>query len=299
VLVRDWLNANQIVLLGEHTVVVDTGYGRDSEQTLALLRAPQVLGARAPDLLVNTHCHADHMGGNARLARAYGCPIAIPLGEQPLIQRWDEEALWLSYADQRCERFSAARSIRAGESARWGDLDWLALAAPGHDAHALMYWCEEYGVLLSGDALWQSGFGVLLPGAGREERLHATRTTLESIAQLDVRCVIPGHGAPFSDIGAALERAHRRLDALAVDETRMVRSLLKTMFVFSLLDRRRLAESELVDYLSRVPLYRPFNERYLGLSLAELAQWLITELGTLGAVERQGGWLRPGPTLSQ
>jgi glyoxylase-like metal-dependent hydrolase (beta-lactamase superfamily II) len=44
-----------------------------------------------------------------------------------------------------------------------GDLDWQALAAPGHDPHALLLWCAEEGILISGDALWQNGFGVIFP----------------------------------------------------------------------------------------------------------------------------------------
>jgi glyoxylase-like metal-dependent hydrolase (beta-lactamase superfamily II) len=48
---------------------------------------------------------------------------------------------------------------------------------------------------------------VVLPGEGREARLAATRATLDSIARLGVRTVIPGHGAPFDGVDAALERA--------------------------------------------------------------------------------------------
>ena len=106
VIVRDWLNSNQIVLRGSGTVVVDSGYGRDAQRTLELLREPQALGGRPADLLANTHCHSDHMGGNAVLSRAWGCPVAVPAGEAPLIARWDTAALWLDYADQRCERFT-------------------------------------------------------------------------------------------------------------------------------------------------------------------------------------------------
>jgi glyoxylase-like metal-dependent hydrolase (beta-lactamase superfamily II) len=289
--VRDWLNANQVVLLGKQTVVVDSGYSRDAAHTVSLLQAPQALGTHRPDLLVNTHCHSDHMGGNAVLARTYACPVVVPAGERPLIDQWDEEALWLAYADQRCDRFAVDRVIDAGEEYGWGDSRWLAIAAPGHDMHALMFWCEEHRALISGDALWQSGFGVLLPGEGREQRLHATRSTLDAIGKLDARVVIPGHGPPFAGVEAALERAYRRLEALEADETRMVRSLLKTMFVFSLLDRGPLPAAELTAYLSRVPMYRDYSERYLGFAPEQLGRWLVDELMLIGAMERRDGWL--------
>lgn len=98
VIVRDWLNANHIVLAGTHgTVLIDSGYGGDAAQTLSR-RVSTVLAGRPLDRLVNTHCHSDHMGGNA----AHACRVSITRDEAPLIEAWDEQALWLSYADQRC-----------------------------------------------------------------------------------------------------------------------------------------------------------------------------------------------------
>lgn len=291
VVVRDWLNANQVVLLGRKVVVVDTGYGRDVVETLQRLRHRDALGEIGPQLIANTHCHSDHMGGNAALEREFTCPIAVPRGEFPAIKAWDERALWLTYADQRCERFTPRVAIDADASLDWADGQWRAIGAPGHDMHALMFWCEADRVLITGDALWENGFGLLLPGEEREERLRATKETLESIARLQPRIIIPGHGKPFPEVEAALERSFRRLDALAADETRMVRTALKTMFAFSLLDRRRLRADQLSRYLAGVPLYRDYNERYLQMGEAELAQWLCAELTRAGAASMCDGWI--------
>ena len=68
------------------------------------------------------------MGGNAAIARTYGCPIAIPEGERPLIERWDEVALWLGYAGQSADRFAVDETLYAGETYIWGDLEWRAIA---------------------------------------------------------------------------------------------------------------------------------------------------------------------------
>ncbi len=294
VIVRDWLNANQAVLAdAESCVVIDSGYVRDAARTLALLDAPGMLDRRRIDLLVNTLCHSDHMGGNAALARAHRCRIGVPQGEAPLIRRWDERELWLSYADQRCERFTPDDELQAGARYRWGGLDWLAVAAPGHDMHALMFWCERHGVLISGDALWEHGFGLLLPGPDRRERLESTRATLDTIAALAPRVVVPGHGRPFGDVDAALARARARLAALAEDELRMVRAVLKTMFMFTLLEREAMARDALPDYFARTGLYADLNRDYFGLPAARLADLVVDELQRAGAVELAGGVLRP------
>ena len=112
VLVRDWLSANNILLTGRDAcVLVDTGYVRHAPFTLALLKSPRALGVRRLDQVVNTHCHSDHMGGNAAIARAYGCPIAIPEAEVAAIEAWDENALLLAYADQSAEPFAVNGSF--------------------------------------------------------------------------------------------------------------------------------------------------------------------------------------------
>ncbi len=292
VIVRDWLNANHILFTGRDcTALVDSGYGRDADVTLS--RVSAALAGRPLDWLVNTHCHSDHMGGNAAVRRAHECRLSIPVGEAPLIEAWDEHTLWLSYADQRCERFAFDDTVSPGDVLDWGDLKWRAIAAPGHDMGALMFHCEEERLVITGDALWENGFGVLLPGPDREQRLAATRATLEAISNLDVHTVIPGHGAPFSGVEAALERSLRRLEAFERDELRMARHVLKVMFVFSLLDRRRLPLSQIPDYLATVPLYADFNARYFQLNDAALAEMIVGELERSKVVAKENGFLVP------
>jgi glyoxylase-like metal-dependent hydrolase (beta-lactamase superfamily II) len=210
-----------------------------------------------------------------------------------LIDAWDEQALWLSCADQRCERFSFDDTIAPGDEFNWGDLHWRAIAAPGHDMAAPMFFCDEAGVLMSGDALWENGFGILLPGLDRIARLAATRATLENIARLPVRILIPGHGLPFTDVGAALQRSFQRLAAFEHDESRMVRHVLKVMFVFSLMDHRRLAVNGIGDYLDSVPLYADVNRRFLQLDRTALADLIVGGLERSGALRRLVGFLIP------
>jgi hypothetical protein len=95
--------------------------------------------------------------------------------------------------------------------------------------------------------------------------------------------VIPGHGQPFTDVGAALERSLQRLAGFERDESRMMRHVLPVMFVFPLMDRRRLPVEELDDYLDSVPLYADFNRQYLTL-----------DDSTCGSDRRQSGTQRCG-----
>jgi glyoxylase-like metal-dependent hydrolase (beta-lactamase superfamily II) len=294
VFVRDWLSANNIVLKSPAGhVLIDTGYVRHAPLTLALLRSPRGLGDDPLSMIVNTHCHSDHIGGNATIQRAYGCGIALPEGEAPLIERWDTKALWLDYAGQHADRFAVDEILRAGSTHVWGDLEWLALAAPGHDMGALVFFNVENRILISGDALWANGFGLVMPRAIEPAAVPATRATLDMIAALDARVVIPGHGEVFTDVADALSRAYARIAAFEADDARVARHALKVLLTFHLLDRQRMPLADLPAYVERVAIYGDLNKACLRLAPADLAELLVRELARAGAVTIVEGHLLP------
>ncbi|MEP7061210.1 MAG: MBL fold metallo-hydrolase [Betaproteobacteria bacterium] len=294
VFVRDWLSANNVLLKSEDGhVLIDTGYLAHAPLTLALLASADGIGAAPLALIVNTHGHSDHVGGNAPIIARYGCPVAFPANEADAVDRWDGKALLYDYADQRMERFGIDRRIAAGSSASWGDIEWQALAAPGHDMGALVFYSPAHRILISGDALWRNGFGFVMPRAIDPEALPATRATLDLIAALDVEVVIPGHGAPFTDVSAALASAYGRLAAFEADDERTARHALKVVLAFHLLDCRRMPRAALDAYVDTIGIYRDLNATVLKLSAAELAHMLVRELELAGALRRDDGDLVP------
>ena len=291
VLERGWLSSNNILTQdGDGCTLIDSGYVAHSAQTLLLLA--HALGGRPLARLINTHCHSDHMGGNAAVQRAYGCRISVPVGEAPGIAAWNETTLLLSYTGQTAERFSVDATICAGERLKLGGLAWEALAAPGHDPHALIYYQPEARILISGDALWQNGFGLIFselvgePGAFAE-----TRATLETISRLDIATVIPGHGAPFGDPGRSLDAAFQRLDAYERDPTKLARHALKVMLSFSLMIHGRIERATLPQFLAERPIYADINRRFLNLPQAQLCDYLVKDLERAGALKLADGWL--------
>ena len=291
VIERGWLSANNVVLHGrEGAVVVDSGYGAHAPQTLALVE--RALAGRKLARLVNTHCHSDHMGGNAAIQAKYGCRTSIPQGEAAAIDDWDEQALILSIADQRAEAFRYDDVFADGDLLQMRGLEWQVIAAPGHDTHAVMFHSPEARVLISGDALWENGFGVVFPQLfGRDTALAETRATLEAISRLEVDVVIPGHGRPFGDVAGALERAFYRLEGYEEDILRLARHCAKVMLSFALLEKRSMPLAELPVYVARVPILAELNSRYLRMTPAAMAEWLVGELDRAGAVDRREGLL--------
>ncbi len=198
VLERGWLSANNIIFFeGENATVVDSGYVTHAAQTVELVG--NALCGQRLKRLINTHSHSDHIGGNAALQAKFGCEIIVPAGLHATIAEWDENALLLSPLGQQAARFQHDSLINAGDEVEMGGLNWQALAVPGHDMEALAYYNPERRILISGDALWENGFGVIFPELlGEADGLAITRATLEMLARLPIDIVIPGHGSPFS-----------------------------------------------------------------------------------------------------
>lgn len=294
VLERGWLSSNNIVCLeGAEATLIDSGYVTHAVQTVSLVR--HALAGRRLTRLFNTHSHSDHIGGNAAVMAEFGCRVIVPEGIDATIAEWDEDALLLSPLGQSAARFRHHATLAAGDEIEIGGLLWRAIAVPGHDRDALAFHNVSKRLLISGDALWRNGFGVifseLLGHAGSTGGLRATRETLDVLSRLAVDVVIPGHGAPFSEVDLAFENAYRRLAAFEQDIESLARHALKVMLAFALMERRQLPRDELPPFLASLSFCQSVRVRYLGLSNDALAEWLVRELLRAGKLRIEGGML--------
>jgi glyoxylase-like metal-dependent hydrolase (beta-lactamase superfamily II) len=290
VLQRGWLSSNNILFTGgEQSALVDSGYATHAPQTLDLVA--HLLRGRRLDLLVNTHLHSDHCGGNAALQQAYSCRTLIPEAEARAVRDWDEVALSYVATGQQCPRFGFDATIAAGDSLMLGAIEWQVLGAPGHDPHSVILYCPSERLLISADALWENGFGVIFPELEGESGFDEARATLAQIAGLDVRLVIPGHGAPFADVAGALDRATQRLDYLAADPARNAQNGIKVLVKFRLLERRRITLAELRQWMREVPLLVRSNRNHLQMDPDALADWTAAQLVKAGAAVIEDGML--------
>jgi glyoxylase-like metal-dependent hydrolase (beta-lactamase superfamily II) len=287
---RGWLSSNNILLHGGNSAtLIDSSHCLHAEQTIALvrqaLRPGETLAA-----LVNTHLHSDHCGGNAALQRAFGARLVIPPGEADAIARWDDDALSYRATGQRIERFAHDALLRAGESLTVGARTWHALAAPGHDPHSLILFDAQDGVLVSADALWQNGFGVVFPELDGERAFDDVASVLSVIERLTPRLVIPGHGAPFIDVAGALQRARSRLDGFVADPARHARHGAKVLLKYHLLEEQQQDLPALLAWWSAVPLVQRLWQR-LQRPTGTAAAWcerLVHELAAAGALRIEG-----------
>ncbi len=288
---RGWLSSNNVLALDRDggATLIDTGYVSHAPQTVALVE--QALAGRVLTRVLNTHLHSDHCGGNAALIARFGAALSIPPGHAPAVAAWDEDVLTFRATGQRCARFKYDALLAPDSSVELGGFLWQVLAAPGHDPHQVMLWCASERILISADVLWQNGFGAIFPEIEGESGFAEQRTLLETIAQVQPRWVIPGHGAPFSDVARALARAHKRLAALAEDPARNARQVAKTLVKFHLLEVRSVTFDELAAHFSVVRYLQQINARYVQQPWPRFMRTIVDDLLALGAAAERDGRL--------
>jgi glyoxylase-like metal-dependent hydrolase (beta-lactamase superfamily II) len=271
VLERGWLSSNNVLLDdGDGAALVDSGHCVHAPQTASLLRG--LLGTRPLRRLINTHLHSDHCGGNAALQREWGVETLVPAGSWQAVQDWDEQALSYAATRQRCERYAAHATLQPGQCLRIGVRDWQVLAAPGHDPESVMLFDARHGVLISADALWGNGFGLIFPELDGADAFDDAARVLDLIESLPVRWVIPGHGAPFDDVDAALQRARSRLAGFRADPMRHLRHGAKVLLKYHLMEQQREPLDETRDWLRQTPLVQSIWNG-LGRPLGALDAW--------------------------
>ncbi len=117
-------------------------------------------------------------------------------------------------------------------------------------------------LLISADALWENGFGVVFPELEGLEAFTTVRATLDAFARLRVRIVIPGHGPPFKDFHAALTRAHARLDGFMRDPKKHAIHAAKVLIKFRLLETQSETYSEFERWLKNTTYFDLVRQRH-------------------------------------
>jgi glyoxylase-like metal-dependent hydrolase (beta-lactamase superfamily II) len=289
---RGWLSANNIFLCGDADVsLVDTGYCAHQQLTVDLVsNALKQYGLSSLNKVVNTHLHSDHCGGNAALSTAFDCEIWIPEAEAIAVQDWDENLLSFQQLGQDCPRFSHQGLLVPGEEIVLGPYRWQILAAPGHDNHSVMLYQEQYQILISADALWEEGFGVIFPELWGEGGFEEVAKTLELIEGLAVALVIPGHGKPFTDVKQSIEIAKSRLDYLSGDVERNARHGAKVLLKYKLLEWRSRELVGVKQWIKSTPALESIRKK-MNLCAEDFQDWLVQALVKSKAAAIQQGHL--------
>lgn len=266
VIERGWLSSNMVLLEGpDELVVIDTGYFAHSSQTVALVKAAldrHPFGANARVRLVNTHLHSDHCGGNAAIQAHFSQTVTlVPPASWPLVQQWLPVQRAFDLTGQHCPRFWASGPLLPASPILLGDRHWEVYSAPGHDPHSVVLFEPTSRTLISADALWRDGFGVVFPELNGESGFDEVAATLDLIESLDVKTVIPGHGTCFTDTTAALSRARSKLLFFRANPERHLSHAAKVLLSFKAMEWGHFTHSQLHQWAYSTLLMRQIHHQ--------------------------------------
>jgi glyoxylase-like metal-dependent hydrolase (beta-lactamase superfamily II) len=206
------------------------------------------------------------------------------------VQDWNENLLSFEQLGQECPRFSHQALLVPGKEILLGPYRWQVLAAPGHDNHSIMLYQEQHQILISADALWEEGFGVIFPELWGEGGFEEVAQTLELIEGLPISLVIPGHGTPFTDVRKSIETAKSRLDYLSSDADRNARHGAKVLLKYKLLEWRRRELAEVNQWIAGTPALESIRKQ-LNMSVEDFQVWLVEALVKSRAAVTENGLL--------
>jgi glyoxylase-like metal-dependent hydrolase (beta-lactamase superfamily II) len=222
-----------------------------------------VLKQRPLTAIFNTHLHSDHCGGNAFLQSIFpDVKTLIPPGHAAFVDQWNARMLTYEPTGQHCPQFSKTGILNDGDAYVIAGKTWRIHAAPGHDPHSVVIFDETDGVLISADALWENGFGVVFPEIEGIAAFDEVELTLNTIEALKPKLVLPGHGSAFCDPAGALARARNRLAQFRNDPQKHANYAAKVLLKFKLLELQKISSSDFLNWGQSVQYLNLLFEKY-------------------------------------
>jgi glyoxylase-like metal-dependent hydrolase (beta-lactamase superfamily II) len=191
------IQENTYILYNEFNecLIIDPGCYFDDEKE-ALSNFISQAGLK-PVMLINTHCHLDHVFGNKYVAEKYGLTLHIHEGEKKVLDF--APASGLMYNMPFDNYAGDITFLNEGDVIKLGQDELRVLFTPGHSPASLSFYCEKDGFVISGDVLFCRSIGRTdLPGGDFDTLINSIRSQL-FVLPAETK-VYSGHG-PATTIG--------------------------------------------------------------------------------------------------
>lgn len=150
-----------------------------------------------PVLLLNTHCHLDHVFGNKFVAETWGLTLHLHPNEETLLAYAPTSGLMYNIPFDNYKGDFVF--LKEGEKIRLGADELDILFTPGHSPGSVSFYCREQGFVIGGDVLFRGSIGRSdLPGGDHDTLIESIRTQL--LVLPDETKVYSGHG-PVTTVG--------------------------------------------------------------------------------------------------
>jgi len=182
---------NTYVLYNEfkEAIIIDPGcYTRIEEKILTDFIRKENL---KPTLLLNTHCHLDHVFGNNYVSETYGLTAHIHPNEQIVLDRLPEAAAKWGAPTKAYK--GAIQYIHEGEMIQFGTDTFKVLLTPGHSPGSVCFYHAQQDFMIGGDLIFKDGVGRTdLPGANPLDLIKSIRKEIFPLP--DSLTIYSGHG---------------------------------------------------------------------------------------------------------
>jgi glyoxylase-like metal-dependent hydrolase (beta-lactamase superfamily II) len=258
---RGYLNGNHFVYRSDEPVLIDTAYVADFEETERLISS---LGVAIPAvrLIISTHCHCDHIGGNKIIQDRSRCDVALHRIGKHFIDARNDWATWWRYYNQEADFFECDTPLDDGDTISLGPHEFRVIYTPGHAADGIVLYNAKERVLISSDTLWESDMAVISERVEGSRACFSMLESMDKIGQLDVKMAYPGHGKPFTEEAGAVERTRRRLEGFLQNPQNIGNDLLKKIIIYTLMMLRKADEDSFFDHLMRTIWFREAVDLY-------------------------------------
>jgi glyoxylase-like metal-dependent hydrolase (beta-lactamase superfamily II) len=285
---RGYLNANHFVYASSDPVLIDTAYAADVDQTLRVIADLKVNVADIR-LIVSTHCHCDHIGGNKIIQGKSDCDIAVHKIGKYFIDTRDDWSTWWRYYNQQAEFFNCTHGLNDGDEILIGPHEFIVIHTPGHAADGIVLYHKKNKLLISSDTLWENDVAVMTIRVEGSSALFKMMASYDKIESLDVRAVYPGHGEPFADFKKALAKSRKKIGSLIKNRELVGSDLLKKITVYTLLMHKAIAEEGFFALLMDTIWFRETVDLYFNSEYELKYNDVMKNFIRRGIVRRQNG----------
>ena len=176
-------------------VIIDPGcYERYEEEELKGFIDKNHL---VPRMLLNTHCHLDHVFGEKYVADTWSLVPHIHPNEQKVLSFAEASGKMWGMPFETYE--GPLNFFKEGDIIKLGSDELKVLFAPGHSPGHVCFYCASQGFVIGGDVLFSGSIGRTdLPGGNLEVLMKSIRTQLMVLP--DETKVYSGHG-PVTTVG--------------------------------------------------------------------------------------------------
>lgn len=274
---RTFPSANMVLIKDEAPILIDTGFGSDYVETEALIKEAGI-DLTDLQLIVNTHYHADHTGGNHYIQETYGTHIAAHRWDAYLINRRDREAGSAHYLDQPIERYHVNRLLDDGDEIQTGRNRFRVIHTPGHTLGHISLYNELEEVLITGDLFHRDDVGWLNIFREGVSAVNRSIQSLQYLQQLSIRVAYSGHGPKIDRPKESIDRAIERLKRWAENPESIGWHACKRIYAYTLIIENGMHKDCIEEYLLNQAWFKDYARYIFERNPEEFTHELLHEM---------------------